>query len=182
MKPIIASILPLALLAACGTQPETVVNNDALAVNTGNATGGGQPEAVIADNATVTPDKPAASLTVYEGKYPYDEVAGRTFVQTDAVKAAIAASGADAKVRSWLNNSTGPASPIVLEDGKLVMNECQTHNCGDHNWTIAIAPDGTGAEICYYDAELSRSPRWFVDGKATERPARGDTGCIVPDA
>jgi hypothetical protein len=172
--------LPLVLLAGCAPPTATVTNNvtvettttdtDIIAAPANTAT-------AMPDNA-VAPPAEAPSLAAYAGKSPYDKVAGKTFTETDAVKAAIAASGASAEARKWLANTNGPASPIVLENGKLVMNECQEHNCGDHNWTIAIAPDGTGPEICYYDMKLGPKPQWFVDGKAVDRAAAGDEGCI----
>jgi hypothetical protein len=172
--------LSLILLAGCAPQTATVTNNvTAETTNTDTDI-----VASPADNASampgnaVAPPTDAPSLAVYAGKSPYDKVAGKTFTETDAVKAAIAGSGANAEARKWLADTTGPASPIVLQNGKLVMNECQEHNCSDHNWTIAIAPDGTAPEICYYDMKLGPKPQWFVGGKAVDRPAAGDEGCI----
>jgi len=172
--------LSLVLLAGCAPQTATVTNNVTVETTTTNT----DIVAVPANTATAMPDNAVAppveapSLAAYAGKSPYDKVAGKTFTETDAVKAAIAGSGASAEARKWLADTTGPASPIVLENGKLVMNECQEHNCSDHNWTIAIAPDGTAPEICYYDMKLGPKPRWFVGGKAVDRPAAGDEGCI----
>jgi hypothetical protein len=172
--------LSFVLLAGCAPQTATVTNNVTVETTTTNT----DIVASSADNATATPDNsivPAAdapSLAVYAGKSPYDKVAGKTFTETDAVKAAIAGSGANAEARKWLADTTGPASPIVLQNGKLVMNECQEHNCSDHNWTIAIAPDGTAPEICYYDMKAGPKPQWFVGGKPVDRPAAGNEGCI----
>jgi len=170
--------LSLILLAGCA--PQTATNNVTVETTTTNTDIVASP----ADNATALPDNAVApaieapSLAGYAGKSPYDKIAGKTFTETDAVKAAIAGSGANAETRKWLADTTGPASPIVLQNGKLLMNECQEHNCSDHNWTIAIAPDGTGLEICYYDMKLGPKPQWFVNGKAVDRPAAGDEGCI----
>ena len=172
--------LSLVLLAGCAPQTATVTNNVTVETTTTNT----DIVAAPANAATATPDNAVAppveapSLAAYAGKSPYDKVAGKTFTETNAVKAAIAGSGASAEARKWLADTTGPASPIVLQNGKLVMNECQEHNCGDHNWTIAIAPDGTAPEICYYDMKLGPKPQWFVGGKAVDRPAVGDEGCI----
>ncbi len=172
--------LSLILLAGCGPQTATVTNNVTVETTTTNTDIVASP----ADTAGATPDNAVApsieapSLAAYAGKSPYDKLAGKTFTETDAVKAAIAGSGANAEARKWLANTSGPASPIVLQNGKLLMNECQEHNCSDHNWTIAIAPDGSGPEICYYDMKLEPKPQWFVDGKPVDRPAVGDEGCI----
>jgi hypothetical protein len=172
--------LSLVLLAGCAPQTTTVTNNLTVETTTTNTDIVASPT----DNATAMPDNAVAppseapSLAAYAGKSPYDKVAGKTFTETDPVKAAIATSGASAEARKWLANTTGPASPIVLQHGKLLMNECQEHNCSDHNWTIAIAPDGTGPEICYYDMKLGAKPQWFVGGKAVDHPAAGDEGCI----
>lgn len=172
--------LSLVLLAGCAPQTATVTNNvtvETTTTNTDIVAAPANAATAMPDNA-VAPPVEAPSLAAYAGKSPYDKVAGKTFTETDAVKAAIAGSGASAEARKWLADTTGPASPIVLENGKLVMNECQEHNCGDHNWTIAIAPDGTAPEICYYDMKLGPKPQWFVGGKAVDRPAAGDEGCI----
>ena len=173
-----AATLSLVLLAGCA--PQTATNNVTVETTTTNTDIVASP----ADNATAMPDNAVAppvaatSLAAYAGKSPYDKVAGKTFTETAPVKAAIAGSGASAEARKWLADTSGPASPIVLQNGKLVMNECQEHNCSDHNWTIAIAPDGTGPEICYYDMKAGPKPQWFVGGKAVDRPAAGDQGCI----
>ncbi len=175
-----AATLSLVLLAGCAPQTATVTNNVTVETTTTNTDIVASP----ADNATAMPDNAVAppvaatSLAAYAGKSPYDKVAGKTFTETAPVKAAIAGSGASAEARKWLADTSGPASPIVLQNGKLVMNECQEHNCSDHNWTIAIAPDGTGPEICYYDMKAGPKPQWFVGGKAVDRPAAGDEGCI----
>jgi len=170
----------LVLLAGCAPPTATVTNNVAAETTTTNTDIVAAPAnttVAVSDNAAA-PSVETPSLAAYAGKSPYDKVAGKTFTETDPVKAAIAGSGASAEARKWLADITGPASPIVLQNGKLVMNECQEHNCGDHNWTIAIAPDGTAPEICYYDMNLGPKPQWFVGGKAVDRPAVGDEGCI----
>jgi hypothetical protein len=181
---------PIALLAACGP-PSTITNTTTVTTETANSVAVDSANvAAIGDNAmtsgnlvvaNTTVAVPLPTLAAYEGKQPFDKVAGKTFTETDAVKAAVASSGADAGIRKWLLDLDGPAGPIVMKDGKLSMTECQEHNCGDHNWIIAIAPDGTGAEICYYDAKAGPKPRWFVDGKPADRPPVGDAGCIQPD-
>jgi hypothetical protein len=172
--------LSLVLLAGCAPQTATVTNNVTVETTTTNT----DIVAAPADNTSALPDNAVAppidapSLAAYAGKSPYDKVAGETFAETDMVKAAIAGSGASAEIRKWLADTTGPASPIVLQNDKLVMNECQEHNCSDHNWTIAIAPDGTAPEICYYDMKAGPKPLWFVGGQTVDRPAAGDEGCI----
>jgi hypothetical protein len=181
---------PIAVLTACGSSSTTTTTttNTVAINNTSNV--GIEDNATAPDNAVLasapvaantTVAAPTGSLAAYEGKQPFDKIAGKTFTETDAVKAAVATSGADAGIRKWLLDLDGPAGPIVMKDGKLTMTECQEHNCGDHNWIIAIAPDGTGAEICYYDAKAGPKPRWFVDGKPADRPPVGDAGCIQPD-
>jgi hypothetical protein len=158
--------LSLILLASCAPQTTTVTNNVTVETTTTNTDIVASPT----DNASampgnaVAPPTEAPSLAGYAGKSPYDKIAGKTFTETDAVKAAIAGSGANAEARKWLADTTGPASPIVLQNGKLL--------------TIAIAPDGTGPEICYYDLKLGPKPQWFVGSKSVDRPAAGDEGCI----
>ena len=84
---------------------------------------------------------PAASLGRYAGRYPFDAVDGMRFLDQPAVRAAVATLVPDAAIRAQVLGGVGPAAPIVLKGGKLLAWSCRTHDCGDHNWTIAIAPD-----------------------------------------
>jgi hypothetical protein len=181
---LVLAIAPVALLAACGSQTSTTTtttNNSTVETTNAVVTDDNAMVAGAAETDNATAPATTGSLAAYEGKQPFDKVAGKTFTETDTVKAAIAASGANAQVRGWLANTDGPAGPIVVANGKLSMTECQAHNCGDHNWMIAIAPDGTKPEICYYDAQVSKKPSWFIDGQSVDRPPVGSAGCIQPD-
>lgn len=125
------------------------------------------PGNVAAPAPVVTPSpRPAASpsaLSGYVGKYPFDKVGGVAFLDTPAVTAAVKALVPDAAVRKLLLGGDGPGTPIASRDGKLIAWGCQTHNCGDHDWMIEIAPDGTAPAVCYHDARVTGDrSRWYL--------------------
>jgi len=116
--------------------------------------------------AAPTP-RPSASETAalggYAGHYPFDAVGGVRFLDQPAVTRAVAALVPDAKVRAWVLGGDGPGTPIVDQAGTLLAWGCETHNCGGHDWTISIAPDGSGASVCYHDAAtMQERARWYL--------------------
>lgn len=145
-----AFLLPLAALAITGcnraSQPEQ------------SAAGN---EANIASPAPA----PAVDLSRYVGKYPFDVVDGAKFKDIPVVREAILVTVRDAKVRGWVtSDDLGPSTPIAERDGALLIWGCEAHNCGMHNWTLIIRPDGTGAQICYHDDD-DGGTRWFAQGE-----------------
>ena len=112
---------------------------------------------------------PPVDLAAYVGKYPFDKVGGTSFLDAPAVRRAVAATVPDKAVRDWIFEKAGPQSPIVLKDGKLLAWGCQQHNCGAHNWTIAIDPAGTAADICYFDETTDTAQaKWYLASGGTE--------------
>ena len=136
-----------------------------------NATGptpGASPAALPTPRPTATP----AALGAYVGKYPFDKVDGVAFLDNPAVTAAVDALVSDAGIRKLVLGGDGPVTPIAPRDGKLIAWGCETHNCGDHNWTIEIAPDGTAPAVCYHDANaMNDRSRWHLAPGRTEMRA-----------
>ena len=120
--------------------------------------------AAVADNARV-------DFSTYVGKHPAESVDGTRFLDEPAVKAAVAATVADASVRDFVFNYDGPDAPIVSKDGRILAWGCERHNCGYHNWSIAITPDGANAEICFYhnDDSADGPATWYLPGGKTEK-------------
>ena len=87
------------------------------------------------------------------------------------VREAVAAVVPDKAVRALVLGSDVTATPIALVEGKLVAFGCEPHNCGPHNWAVAIRPDGTGAAVCLYDQDR-RVARWYPE-KAGPAPVNG---------
>jgi len=146
-----ASALLLFALAACNRAPET------------------QPTPTPT-RATATPTPapmpsaaPAADLLRYVGRYPFDPVAGTRFVDDPAVRQAVARAVPDAKVRDTVLGRDATANPVAQWNGRVLAWACEAHNCGPHNWAIAITPDGRNAAICYYDQDAGVS-RWYPAG------------------
>ncbi|MDF7775857.1 hypothetical protein P1X14_11415 [Sphingomonas sp. AOB5] len=142
-----AFLIPLAALAITGCQPASPPpKNDSIAV-------------------PAPAPGPKVDLSGHVGKYPFDRVDGLKFTEVSAVRAAILGAVRDPEVRKWLTwGDAGPSTPIRLRDGMLISWGCEAHNCGPHNWTLLIRPDGSGAQICYYDSEAG-DPRWFAEGE-----------------
>ena len=90
-------------------------------------------------------------------------------MEEPAVRAALATSGAGREVTDFIVNGQGPRSPIAMRDGKLMASGCEAHDCGSHDWAMLIASDGSGAEICYHDADAGGPPRWFAGGKVEDK-------------
>jgi hypothetical protein len=130
-------------------------------------------------DATPTPS-PAPSAAVdlrgYEGKYPDDLVNGSGFLASAAVRAGVGAAVADTAVRDRVLDRDTTATPIALRDGRLLSYGCEPHNCGPHNWSIVIAPDGGNTAVCYYDADRHIA-RWYPEAFA----AKPEGGCPSGD-
>ena len=155
----------LLLTAACGG------NSDAGSGEAANATSNAAPIAVSEHGNNVVADaKASVDLSKYVGKHPSDTVGGTRFLDEPAVKAAVAASVPDSAVRNFVFNSNGPDAPIVAKDGRVLAWGCERHNCGYHNWSIAITPDGTNADVCFYhDDDSADGPAtWYLPGGTTE--------------
>ncbi|NJR79114.1 hypothetical protein [Sphingomonas corticis] len=123
--------------------------------------------------ATPSPSPPAApaALAKYIGRYPLDEVSGGAFLNDPAVRATVAGVVPDADVRARVLDRDVTATPIVLDGDRLLSFGCEPHNCGPHNWAIAIRRDGSGGAVCYYDQDRNVA-RWYPAG-AGETPASG---------
>lgn len=113
----------------------------------------------------------APSLTRYAGHYPFDKVGGVAFLDATAVVAAVKAVVPDAAVRRSVLSGDGPGTPITMRGGKLIAWGCETHDCSDHDWSILIARDGGGVQVCYHDAAtMQERSRWYsAPAKATLR-------------
>lgn len=172
MKPVrFCAILAVPLLAiACGQAPG---NGSA---GTANATASAnESEAASANTATAeaTPANAAAPtpgpLSAYVGKTTYDAVDGIAFVDRPEVRAAVTSLVPDAAARRWILSRDTTQSPIVMQGAQLYSSACEPHNCGPHQWTILIGPDGSSAEICYHDDRQDQAhSRWYAAGRPPE--------------
>lgn len=182
---IAAAPLALLLAAGCSKAPVEPADANAAAPMGNDSLDSGDNAADLAAaasdagndaaaNAAAPASPPAAGLlSAYVGKYPFDKVEGRTFLDQPSVKAAVAATVGDAGVRKFVFTSNGPNAPIVLKDGRLLAWGCEAHNCGYHNWTIAITPDGGDAQVCFYhnDESAEGASTWYLPGGRTEKRA-----------
>lgn len=144
MSPRLPPIAALLALAACQQAPPAAENVAA------------PPSEAVSRPAPATP---TADLSRYAGAYPFDEVGGRRFVDEPAVRDAVERLAPDQAVVARFFNVNGPRTPVQPQDSKLVSWGCETHNCAAHNWALRIAPDGSGAELCYKPD--GASPQWY---------------------
>jgi nucleoid-associated protein YgaU len=115
----------------------------------------------------VTAARPGEPLAKYEGQR-----AGEGFLDDPLVKKAVAAAVPDRKIRDFVLAGAGPESPIKVDGGRLIATGCEAHKCGFHHWSIAIAPNGGNAEVCYFETENAQTGRakYYVPGrKMTEK-------------
>ncbi|NIJ37727.1 hypothetical protein FHR22_002430 [Sphingopyxis panaciterrae] len=160
----------LLALAACNGAPV-----DAAATSGDNA----EPPAAAAKaaapkTAPAAPDLKAPDLNAYVGKYPFDKVGGVAFSDHPLVKAGIAATVTDARVRTAITTTQGPSAPIEMIGGKVAAWSCQQHKCGEHQWMILVDPATGATDVCYLnDPAMVDESRWFLAG-GTEEKRKGD--------
>ena len=148
-------LLPLAALVIAGCNPaaqpvQKGVGNDTRAV---------------VHEPSPTPS-PTVDLSPYAGKYPFDLVDGAKFIDLPAVREAIEGAVNDSEIRKWmLSEDSGPSTPIALRDGLLISHGCEAHNCGMHNWSLIVRPDGTAAQVCYDESGQTGGARWYAAGE-----------------
>ncbi|ALJ15701.1 hypothetical protein [Sphingopyxis macrogoltabida] len=118
-----------------------------------------------------TPAAGAPDLAAYVGKYPFDKVDSVAFDDHPLVKAGIATTVKDARIRKAIIDTPGPAAPIELIDGKVASWACQQHKCGEHQWMVLVDPKTGATDVCYMnDPEMVDDARWFLaNGKEEKR-------------
>ena len=112
----------------------------------------------------------APDLTAYEGKYPSDAVDGVTFLANPAVVAGVEATVTDQALRDTVLSEETVQSPITVKDGVVRADDCEPHNCGDHNWSILIDAKSGSTDVCYHDASDmgADESRWYLASGETE--------------
>ena len=135
----------------------------------------GQQKNGPANPAAATPAKTGGpALTGYVGKYLFDEVDGVAFSDHPLVKAGIAATVTDARVRQAITSTPGPSAPIEMIDGKVASWSCQQHKCGEHQWMILVDPATGATDVCYVnDPAMTNESRWFL-ASGKEETRQGD--------
>lgn len=150
------------LIAGCAEAP---VNQ----ANTANEIGA---PANLAGPAEATAAAPAAageSLAAYAGHYPNDEVGGETFLDDVRVRAAVAAAVPDAAIRGPILDGEGTYGLIRMNGQRLTAPGCQSHNCGERNWTILIDASVDNIEVCDHDgATMGGRSRWYRADRSAE--------------
>ncbi len=124
------------------------------------------PSATAATPASTPTSQPVGDLSAYVGAYPTEGRAGApAFLDAPVVRAAVAHVVPDKSVRDLVLGSDVTATPITQVDGKLLAFGCEPHNCGPHNWAIAIRADGRDPAVCHYDQDR-RVARWYPENAA----------------
>lgn len=171
-----AALAAVLLLAGCGGSGEGGEPANRSAANAAadaiNVVAAANDAAANLTNAAAVDTKAATGpLAAYVGHHPSEKVDGRTFLDEPLVRAAVGAVAKDARARDFVFKYDGPDAPIVMSEGRVLAWGCEKHNCGYHNWSVAIAPDGSSAEVCYYENDDSVEGRstWYLPGDRTEQ-------------
>lgn len=167
----------LLLFAGCSERSGSPNNNNdnvstiaAPPTDDAEANAGANASASVDSNVSTTA---AGVLVRYVGKHPSEPVGGKRFLDEPIVRSAVAATESDPKVRDFVFNYDGPDAPIVMKDGRILAWGCERHNCGYHNWSVSITPEGSSAEVCFYhnDDSADGPSTWYLpDGKTEKRP------------
>lgn len=91
----------------------------------------------------------------------FDKIAGLSFIARPAVKTAVRAA-APSTIYAIVLDPNSTSAPIEGSGNYLLSWACEPHNCGAHQWTLAIKSDGSKVAVCYYNEDLSDGARWFV--------------------
>ena len=119
----------------------------------------------MAGQAQTTP------ITAYVGKYPHDAVGGVDFFDRTDVANGLIDAVPDAALRTMIRGRSGPQTPIFQRGTQVAAWGCEAHNCGDHNWMLAIDAKSGKTEACYHDADTMRDQsRWYTGGASALRP------------
>jgi hypothetical protein len=106
----------------------------------------------------------APPVSAFVGKYPFDKIAGYTFLRLPSVRTAVRNAVFSDATQARVLNPNSVTSPIT-RNGEFVLSwACEPHNCAWHQWSIVVTPSGRKGAVCYYNEELMRGERWFVDG------------------
>ena len=170
--PVSALIAAALTLSACGTdsddKPAAASPTEAAAPAAPTAAADTRKDAPAAPSTSTKTDDPA--LAAYVGKYPFDKVDGVAFSDHPRVKAGIAATVTDARVRTAITSTPGPAAPIESIGGKVAAWSCQQHKCGEHQWMVMIDPATGATDVCYMnDPAMAGQSRWFLAGGKEEK-------------
>ena len=151
------SLVPLLLLAACGSGQSASDDNAAAARFVPPAT---QPPKPLPGQEHSNP------ITAYVGKYPGDTVAGVGFYDRTEVSRALIDAIGDDTLRHRFTAHDAVSVPIFqTKDGRIAAHGCEAHNCDGKDWTFLVAPDGTRGEACYHDGEtMGATSRWYAAG------------------
>ncbi|KMS51824.1 hypothetical protein V474_01945 [Novosphingobium barchaimii LL02] len=170
MKVVALTALILVGLAACGQAADSRGEQVG-----GKKVAAGASEKQAAPSTAAPTARPTRSdrvdLTGYIGKYPFDVVDGHRFLDSPAVKAAIAAAVPDAKERAVVKFEKGYLGvPIVSVKGGRILIWGGANHAEDHyNWSVVLAPDGSKPEVCIYDGlgydGDFQSSQWFEPGQ-----------------
>lgn len=158
-----AIILAALVLAGCGGGTSEDADREAMAANF--------TPPVTARPTPLPGQAHSQPLTAYVGHYPNEAVSGVTFYNRTEVADALNRAVGDQAVRSRIVATDAVSTPIVLTGGRLLAHGCEPHNCGDHDWTLLVTPDGEKAEACHHDAEtMGNTSRWYRGGAPETRP------------
>lgn len=98
-------------------------------------------------------------LARYAGRYPFDRIGGVRFLSHPIVRQAVANAAPSAAIRNRIL-AQGTSGDIVVTPEMVLAWACEPHNCGPHNWSIAIGRRNQAHFVCY-QPDGTESGRWY---------------------
>jgi hypothetical protein len=120
--------------------------------------------------------KEVHDLSVYAGKYPWDQVESVEFLENPAVKLAVTKATTDLAVREAILSGTrnSVSIPMVAVGKYLYLHAFEPASGGDTSWSLLISTDASDAAVCFStlagDSGIGRTAlavrsSWYADGK-----------------
>lgn len=100
----------------------------------------------------------------YVGKYPFDKINGKKFVEHQIVAKAVNLAVQGSIVAPRVRDTDATSGIITKQDDLIVSWSCERHNCNNHQWAIVFSRSRQLASVCYYNSQLSDGARWFLKG------------------
>ena len=105
----------------------------------------------------------APDLARYAGRYPFDPVGGVRFLNHPLVRRAVANAAPSGRIGARIL-ARGTSGEIIVTRTMVLAWACEPHNCGSHNWSIAIGRRNRAQFVCYKPDR--GSARWYFRRRA----------------
>lgn len=109
------------------------------------------------------------------GKAAPDAAGKVSFLDNPKVRSAVFKLALPASVRGFIE-APSTEVPVFKAGNMIVAHGCEPDNCGAHNWTIAVASDGSKARVCTFESkpgDATGVASWYDGVKPVAKRAEG---------